>query len=229
MALSWASARTRSASRCALASTSAAVSPAVARASLRIASACARASRRISWASSSAARTRCSPARSASAIRSRARSSACARSCSAARSAAAMMPSMRVGVSSCMSLHLYGPRPAGAGGGAVDRWQECGKYVLADSARSVTLAVEMPRQYPPRDVVILVYPEVQSLDVTGPLEVFTGAQQLLQAQALGGGGERSAAGSGSVRAQPFTASSASGATACLSSRPTARRCGHRVA
>src|ERR1700691_1540918 len=34
-----------------------------------------------------------------------------------------------------------------------------------------------------RDVVILVYPGVQSLDVTGPLEVFTGAQQLLEAQA----------------------------------------------
>lgn len=30
-----------------------------------------------------------------------------------------------------------------------------------------------------REVVILVYPEVQSLDVTGPLEVFVGANQLL--------------------------------------------------
>lgn len=32
----------------------------------------------------------------------------------------------------------------------------------------------------PRQVVILVYPEVQSLDVTGPLEVFAGAEQLLE-------------------------------------------------
>ncbi len=39
----------------------------------------------------------------------------------------------------------------------------------------------MTRPSPPRDVVILVYPGVQSLDVTGPLEVFSGAQLLLEA------------------------------------------------
>jgi transcriptional regulator GlxA family with amidase domain len=39
----------------------------------------------------------------------------------------------------------------------------------------------MTRPTPPRNVVILVYPGVQSLDVTGPLEVFCGAQQLLEA------------------------------------------------
>jgi transcriptional regulator GlxA family with amidase domain len=39
----------------------------------------------------------------------------------------------------------------------------------------------MTRSRPPRNVVILVYPGVQSLDVTGPLEVFGGAQQLLEA------------------------------------------------
>jgi transcriptional regulator GlxA family with amidase domain len=33
----------------------------------------------------------------------------------------------------------------------------------------------------PRNVVIVVYPGVQSLDVTGPLEVFAGAQTLLEA------------------------------------------------
>jgi transcriptional regulator GlxA family with amidase domain len=33
----------------------------------------------------------------------------------------------------------------------------------------------------PRNVVIVVYPGVQSLDVTGPLEVFAGAQQLIAA------------------------------------------------
>ncbi len=32
----------------------------------------------------------------------------------------------------------------------------------------------------PRDVVIVAYPGVQSLDVTGPLEVFSGAQRLLE-------------------------------------------------
>ena len=39
----------------------------------------------------------------------------------------------------------------------------------------------MTRSCPPRNIVILVYPGVQSLDVTGPLEVFSGAQQLLEA------------------------------------------------
>lgn len=51
----------------------------------------------------------------------------------------------------------------------------------------------MARLRPPRNVVILVYPEVQSLDVTGPLEVFSGAQLLLEAaggQVPGDGGER---------------------------------------
>ena len=39
----------------------------------------------------------------------------------------------------------------------------------------------MTRPRPPRNIVILVYPGVQSLDVTGPLEVFSGAQLLLEA------------------------------------------------
>jgi transcriptional regulator GlxA family with amidase domain len=37
------------------------------------------------------------------------------------------------------------------------------------------------RSATPRQVVILAYPGVQSLDVTGPLEVFAGAQQLISA------------------------------------------------
>jgi transcriptional regulator GlxA family with amidase domain len=37
-----------------------------------------------------------------------------------------------------------------------------------------------------RQVVIVVYPGVQSLDVTGPLEVFAGAQQLIRAGLSGG-------------------------------------------
>jgi transcriptional regulator GlxA family with amidase domain len=39
----------------------------------------------------------------------------------------------------------------------------------------------MTRLNPPRNIVIVVYPGVQSLDVAGPLEVFSGAQQLLEA------------------------------------------------
>jgi transcriptional regulator GlxA family with amidase domain len=37
-------------------------------------------------------------------------------------------------------------------------------------------------QASPRNVVIVVFPEVQGLDVTGPLEVFSGAQTLLDTQ-----------------------------------------------
>jgi transcriptional regulator GlxA family with amidase domain len=37
----------------------------------------------------------------------------------------------------------------------------------------------------PRRIVIVAYPRVQSLDVTGPLEVFVGAQRLLTASAFG--------------------------------------------
>ncbi len=39
----------------------------------------------------------------------------------------------------------------------------------------------MHRPHSPRNVVIVVYEDVQSLDLTGPLEVFTGAQQLIDA------------------------------------------------
>ena len=37
----------------------------------------------------------------------------------------------------------------------------------------------------PREIVIVVYPGVQSLDLTGPLEVFAGAQLLLDSAARG--------------------------------------------
>jgi transcriptional regulator GlxA family with amidase domain len=82
--------------------------------------------------------------------------------------------------------------------------ENVGYWSLRTRARSFTLTVEMPRQHPPRDVVILVYPGVQSLDVTGPLEVFAGAQQLLQAQALGRGaaGPREQLGAAGPREQP---------------------------
>ncbi|HEY3970915.1 MAG TPA: GlxA family transcriptional regulator [Solirubrobacteraceae bacterium] len=39
----------------------------------------------------------------------------------------------------------------------------------------------MPKRQPPRQVAILVFPDVQSLDLTGPLEVFAGAQLLIEA------------------------------------------------
>jgi transcriptional regulator GlxA family with amidase domain len=41
-----------------------------------------------------------------------------------------------------------------------------------------------------RDVVILIYTDVQSLDVTGPLEVFSAAQQLLEHEAAARGEQR---------------------------------------
>src|SRR5438876_569708 len=40
----------------------------------------------------------------------------------------------------------------------------------------------------PRQVVIVAYPDVQSLDVTGPLEVFAGAGRLVRAGSSGGRG-----------------------------------------
>ncbi len=43
----------------------------------------------------------------------------------------------------------------------------------------------MTRNLSPRNVVIIVYPGVQSLDVTGPLEVFSGAQMLVEASGRG--------------------------------------------
>ncbi|HTU80413.1 MAG TPA: DJ-1/PfpI family protein [Solirubrobacteraceae bacterium] len=46
---------------------------------------------------------------------------------------------------------------------------------------------DQPERRHPRMVAIVVYPGVQSLDVTGPLEVFDGARRLVQAS---GGGER---------------------------------------
>ncbi len=39
----------------------------------------------------------------------------------------------------------------------------------------------MPRRQRPRQIAILAFPDVQSLDITGPLEVFAGAQTLIDA------------------------------------------------
>lgn len=45
------------------------------------------------------------------------------------------------------------------------------------------MPAETSRKGRPRDIAILIYPGVQSLDVTGPLEVFAGARQLLEWEA----------------------------------------------
>jgi transcriptional regulator GlxA family with amidase domain len=45
------------------------------------------------------------------------------------------------------------------------------------------MIVAMTTAVRPRNVVIVVYPGVQSLDVTGPLEVFDGARRLIEARA----------------------------------------------
>ncbi|HSZ68799.1 MAG TPA: DJ-1/PfpI family protein [Solirubrobacteraceae bacterium] len=79
------------------------------------------------------------------------------------------------------------------------------------------------RNRAPREVAILVYPGVQSLDVTGPLEVFTGAQQLLDAEATGHGGARSSADRDGRRA-----TAAAGDGAGRSGRAAPRERGYRV-
>jgi transcriptional regulator GlxA family with amidase domain len=56
-----------------------------------------------------------------------------------------------------------------------NRW----KYVLADKSDGEDDRA-MSRSEP-RRIVFVTYPQVQSLDVTGPLEVFAGAQRLLEA------------------------------------------------
>jgi transcriptional regulator GlxA family with amidase domain len=73
--------------------------------------------------------------------------------------------------------------------------RKCGKSVLADGPR---LGDDRPMSASakPREIVIVVYPGVQSLDLTGPLEVFAGAQQLLDAARRSGAGAERAAGDG---------------------------------
>jgi transcriptional regulator GlxA family with amidase domain len=62
---------------------------------------------------------------------------------------------------------------------------------LRTGARSGSITTEMSDQDThhkgvPRNIAILVYPGVQSLDVTGPLEVFSAARQLIERGAAGG-------------------------------------------
>jgi transcriptional regulator GlxA family with amidase domain len=58
---------------------------------------------------------------------------------------------------------------------------------LRTQALSGTITVQMPPQGAKRNVAILIYSGVQSLDVTGPLEVFNAAQRLLELGAARGG------------------------------------------
>ena len=50
--------------------------------------------------------------------------------------------------------------------------------------------LEIDRRDVPRQIAIVAYPGVQSLDVTGPLEVFAGARELIAAEARHEGGSR---------------------------------------
>src|SRR5262249_23172408 len=59
----------------------------------------------------------------------------------------------------------------------MERTRSTPEVAMKPLERSVKSSIE------PREVAILVYPGVQSLDVTGPLEVFAGAQALIDAQA----------------------------------------------
>ncbi len=54
------------------------------------------------------------------------------------------------------------------------------KYVLADKRR-MGHDQAMGKRSTTKDIVIVAYPGVQSLDVTGPMEVFVGAHQLIAA------------------------------------------------
>jgi transcriptional regulator GlxA family with amidase domain len=71
-------------------------------------------------------------------------------------------------------------RPAAAERGGTSDGRNCWKYVLADIA-AVEDHRSMTNTSAPREIAIVAYPGVQSLDVTGPLEVFAGAQQLIEA------------------------------------------------
>jgi len=57
-----------------------------------------------------------------------------------------------------------------------------GKYVLADAGglrHDRVMASRASSATRPRQVAIVAYPGVQSLDITGPLEVFFGANTLI--------------------------------------------------
>ena len=58
---------------------------------------------------------------------------------------------------------------------------KCWKYVLADEVGGEDDRAVNSSE--PRRILVVIYPDVQSLDVTGPLEVFAGAQRLLDVSA----------------------------------------------
>src|ERR1700679_2450583 len=71
--------------------------------------------------------------------------------------------------------------PIGAGGSGrrIPMAEYVGNMSLRTEAPCRMIAF-MENAAQPREIAIVVYPGVQSLDVTGPLEVFAGAQQLIE-------------------------------------------------
>ncbi len=176
------------------------MAPTAETASFLEASACEREAWTISSASSSAAVTRLPAARSASAIRSRARPlSLLAQLRRGAfggghdvrdpgrRSAQRIVTSVaRVSGRRRLSVHPANGRPPGrvaahdpprAGGGSVMA-EKVGNMSLRTDRLSVMIWPWKGLQAP-RQVAIVLFADVQSLDVTGPLEVFTGAARLI--------------------------------------------------
>src|SRR4029077_11813242 len=69
-----------------------------------------------------------------------------------------------------------------AGGGAHPGMAEIvGNLSLRPAGHWVMIGSMQHSRTAPRHVAIVAYPDVQSLDVTGPLEVFAGAAQLIRA------------------------------------------------
>src|SRR5947209_7948182 len=76
--------------------------------------------------------------------------------------------------------------------------ENVGKLSLRTERRSAMIRA-MDAHSSQRNVVVVAYEGVQSLDVTGPLEVFTGARAVLAARGIHDGGHvvRTVAGDGS--------------------------------
>lgn len=77
--------------------------------------------------------------------------------------------------------------------GCMDRSQASQAAAVADTRAAGGILPQARRSNSsslPREVVIVLYPGVQSLDFSGPLEVFTGADQLLAHEARGERGYR---------------------------------------
>lgn len=79
---------------------------------------------------------------------------------------------------------MVSPQVFGMPGG-----RNSGERVI-DAIRLLRQAAHMPRQRPPREIVIVGFPDMQSLDAIGPFEVFSSAVQVAQGtQRRGGPGQ----------------------------------------